>query len=488
MTGQEREPDMEQMNGLVDTVLNAAAEHGLWSPHDTIVVAVSGGPDSVALLRVLHEISINRMPLNLVCAHVNHGFRDESRQEAEFVREMAEELGIPFELAVFDIPSFMKESGLGPQEAARNKRYQFLTDIAQLHGASAIAMAHHADDQAETVLMRLLRGSGPSGLAGMRWKRKEKKVELIRPFLRINKTALLELCHSRGYAYVEDASNLQTKYKRNAVRLEVLPFLEKYNGRLRQSLTQLAEIAGAEDDFMEEMALKSFRERVRSKQGKYSLERASLASMPSALQRRLIKLILNYLSADYAGVDFNKIEAVRRGALQEEPTTWSLDLGGGLTCVRQYETILFSAKPPQQQASYTYRLSLPESRLNLSEIGKVLTMTVLERESFFVQGESSERMSAWFDADELVFPLTIRSRMPGDIIKVMGLNGSKKVKDIFIDDKIPSSERALIPLVCDGSGNIVWIPGIRRSVHAAVSRQTKAVLLLSLHEMDYGET
>ncbi|KGE19930.1 tRNA lysidine(34) synthetase TilS [Paenibacillus wynnii] len=475
---------MEQMNGLVDAVIDAAAEHGLWEPHDTIVVAVSGGPDSVALLHVLHEISLNRTPLTLVCAHVNHGFRAESRQEAEFVRKLAKELGIAFEMAEFDIPDYIKKSGLGAQEAARKKRYEFLIDTAQQYGAVSVALAHHADDQAETVLMRLLRGSGLSGLAGMRWKRTEKKVELIRPFLRINKTALIELCQSHGFPYAEDASNRQVKYKRNAVRLEVLPFLERYNGRLNQSLTQLAEIVGAEDEFMEAATAKCFQELVRTGKGEYAFDRASFAPVPSALQRRLIKLILNYLSADHPVFDFNKIEAVRRGALQDHPTSWSLDLGGGLTCMRQYDTILFSSKPPKQQASYTYRLSLPESQLNLSEIGKVLTMTVLERESFLVQGEGSGKMSAWFDVRELVFPLTIRSRLPGDIIKVMGLNGSKKVKDIYIDDKIPSSERSLIPLVCDGVGNIVWIPGIRRSIHAAVGRQTQDVLLLSLEEAD----
>ena len=473
---------MDQMNGLVDMVIDAAAEHGLWSPNDTIVVAVSGGPDSVALLRVLHEISVNRIPLTLICAHVNHGFRAESREEAVFVRKMAEELGIAFEMAEVDIPAYIKESGLGPQEAARKKRYEFLIETALRYGAVSVALAHHADDQAETVLMRLLRGSGTSGLAGMRWKRTEKKVELIRPFLRINKTVLVDLCRSNGYPYAEDASNLQVKYKRNSIRLEVLPFLERYNGRLSQSLTQLAEIAGAEDEFMEAAALKCFQELVRNNKGEYAYDRASFATVPSALQRRLIKLILNYLSADHPVFDYYKIEAVRRGTMQDHPTTWSLDLGGGLTCMRQYDTILFSSKPPQQQASYTYRLSLPEPQLVISEIGKVLTMTVLERESFLVQGEGSGKLSTWFDARELVFPMTIRSRLPGDIIKVMGLNGSKKVKDIYIDDKIPSSERSLIPLVCDGLGNIVWIPGIRRSIHAAVGRHTQEVLLLSLDE------
>ncbi len=475
---------MEQMNGLVESVQESAAEHELWSPYDTIVVAVSGGPDSVALLRVLHDISLNRMPLTLICAHVNHGFRPESPDEAEFVRSIAEELGLVFELGVFDIPAYIKESGLGPEGAAREKRYQFLIETAHRYGARSVALAHHADDQVETVLMRMLRGSGLSGLAGMRWKRTEKKVELIRPFLRINKTTLVDFCEKQGYAYVVDASNLLTKYKRNAVRLEILPFLEGYNGRVRQSLLQLAEIAGAEDDFMEVSTAKCFEELVSKVHGKYTFDRASFAAIPSALQRRLIKLILNYLSADSSVADFPKIEAVRRGTLQDYPTTWSLDLGVGLTCVRQYDTILFSSKPSQRQASYTYRLSLPHPRLRLDEIGKVMTMAVLERESFFVKGEDSGKMSAWFDSDELVFPLTIRSRLPGDTIKVMGLNGSKKVKDIYIDDKIPSSERSVIPLVCDGLGNIVWIPGVRRSMHAAVGRHTTSVLLLSLQELD----
>ncbi|OKP87007.1 tRNA lysidine(34) synthetase TilS [Paenibacillus sp. P32E] len=478
---------MEQMKELVESVLESAAEHQLWSPHDTIVVAVSGGPDSVALLHILYEIALNRIPLTLICAHVNHGFRAESAEEAESVRAMARELGLPFEMAEFDIPSLIKESGLGPEGAARQKRYQFLIDTAHRYGARSVALAHHADDQAETVLMRMLRGSGPSGLGGMRWKRTEKKVELIRPFLRINKTALVELCQQEGFSYAEDASNLKTEYRRNAVRLELIPTLEEYNPRVKQSLLQLSEIVQAEDEFMEAAAGKCFDELVLVDSGKCSLKRTSFAAVPSALQRRLIKLILNYLSADSSSLDFSKIEAVRRGTLQEHPTVWSLNLGSGLTCMRQYDNIVFLSKPPKQQLSYTYRLSLPHPRIEIKEIGKVLTMSVLERENFSVLGEDFGEMLAWFDSSELVLPLTIRSRLPGDTIRVMGLNGSKKVKDIYIDDKIPSSERSAIPLVCDGLGNIVWIPGVRRSMHAAVGRHTASVLLLSLEDMEKSE-
>lgn len=167
--------------------------------------------------------------------------------------------------------------------------------------------------------------------------------------------------------------------------------LEKYNPRVKQSLLQLAEITGAEDEFMEANALKCFEELVLVKHGKYTLQRAAFAAVPSALQRRLIKLILNYLSADAVSPDFFKIEAVRRGTLQEQPTVWTLDLGGKLICERQYDTIVFSSKPQQRQVSYTYRLSLPHSRLEIGEIGKAMAMTVLERESFALQGRIQGR-------------------------------------------------------------------------------------------------
>lgn len=474
---------MVKWRELVDSVTEAAAEHGLWKPGDAIVVAVSGGPDSVALLHVLHEISVSRMPLRLICAHVNHGFRAESAEEAELVRGLASGLGVPFELAEFDIPAYMKESGLGAQEAAREKRYRFLTDTAQRLGASAVALAHHADDQAETVLMHLLRGSGLSGLAGMRWKRTEKKVELVRPLLRMNKAALVEACRERGYAYAEDSSNAQVKYKRNAIRLEALPFLQEYYPGLTRSLTQLAEIAADEDDFIGEAARRFFGETVHTEQGKCTLDRTDFAAAPSALQRRLIKLILNYLSAEPLEIDFPKVETVRRGILQEKRTSWSLDLGLGLTCIRQYDMIHFLSVPLEIQASYRYEVPAPVSRLEIREIGKSLAMTVAEGRGKAALREEGGSFIARFDLDKLAFPLTVRSRLPGDTIKVMGLNGSKKVKDIYIDDKIPSTERSRIPIVCDGLGNIVWIAGVRRSVHAPVGNHTASVLLLSLEDL-----
>ncbi|GAB6928036.1 tRNA lysidine(34) synthetase TilS [Paenibacillus sp. JCM 10914] len=466
---------------FVEEVKHAAAESHLWEAGDAIVVAVSGGPDSIALLHVLHEISVNHTPLRLICAHAHHGFRQESDAEVELVRLLAESLSLPLEIAYLDMPAYMAESGKRGQEASRLKRYAFLFDTARQYGARSIALAHHADDQAETVMMRLLRGSGLSGLAGMRMKRSEQGIDLIRPFLRMNKSDILELCHQRGYTYAIDSSNLQTKYHRNAIRLEVFPYLEQYNGQFSSSLNQLAEIVAYEDDFVEREAAKHFREMVQENDGRLAFDAPSFLSLHVALQRRLIKLILNYLPSDQKDADFVKIESVRQGILSNR-SNWRLDLGHGITCVREYGDIVFWPKLPSEQGQYIYILESPDvTHRHLPAVDKILNLSLLT-DSEYRRGPRPTQGVAFFDADELRFPLTVRNRQPGDKMKIMGLNGSKKVKDILIDEKIPPSIRSRIPMVCDATGNIVWIPGVRRSVHAACGRDTSRILRLEFSD------
>jgi len=470
------------MHRLVEQVRQIGREERLWSPGDCIIVAVSGGPDSVALLHMLHHLAAEPdFELRLVCAHVNHGFRGaESDEEAEFVRRMASELGIPFELGVFDIPSYMKESGHGAQPAAREKRYEFLHSVAKKYGAAAIALAHHADDQAETVLMRILRGSGSSGLAGMRMKRREKNVELIRPLLRIYKDDLIHMCQKTGIPYVTDSTNLLPKYARNAIRLDVLPFLGQYNSGLAESLNRLAEVVGTEDDFIQQKAEQVYQELVFDEGGVFSFKIESFVALHAALQRRLIKLILNYLPLGTEDNDFTKIEAIRKGAIQELPTTWSLDLGGGLRCMREYDTIRFMPDARDSGLSYTYPVEDFPAEISVPGTEHCLRFTRYGANMGSVSLDELGDEEAVFDADKLLYPLTVRSRLPGDFMKVIGLNGSKKVKDIFIDAKIPPSSRSLIPMVTDAKGQIIWIPGLRRSAIATVSQHTTSVLRIVL--------
>lgn len=467
------------LHRLVELVRRTGRQERLWSRGERIVVAVSGGADSTALLHIMKEIAAGE-GLELICAHLNHGLRgSEADRDADFVRELAMRLDVPFELGYADVLTYMKESGKGLELAAREKRYEFLRCTAVRYDAASIAVGHHADDQAETVLMRLLRGSSPSGLAGMRFKRREKNVELIRPLLRIYKSDLLRACEESGIPYMTDSSNLSTEYTRNSLRLDVLPFLGQYNDQLAVSLNRLAEVSGSEDDFLAWEASKAYAEIVRADKGGALFKIAPFASLHVALQRRLIKLILNYLPLSTEESDFIKIEAVRIGAVQDRPTTWSLDLGGGWRAMREYGTIRFvSGAAESQIPHYTYSVEQFPAEVTIPGTGRTLRITRLPAGMDTAIAKAASNDEALFDADELVCPLTVRSRLPGDAMKVMGLNGSKKVKDIFIDEKIPPSFRSRIPMVTDADGRILWIPGVRRSAHAAVSRHTSVALHL----------
>lgn len=471
------------LHRLTEQVRRIGRQERLWSPGDVIVVAVSGGVDSTALLHIMKEIAMDEgLGLQLVCAHLHHGLRGiEADRDAEFVRELAGRLGLPFELGHADVGTYMKETGKSLELAAREKRYEYLNQVAERYGASSIALAHHADDQAETVLMRLLRGSGPSGLSGMRLKRREKNVELIRPLLRIYKTDLLQACRESGIDFVEDSSNLDTELTRNSIRLDVLPFLGQYNGQLPESLNRLAELSAAEDDYLQLEASKVYDEVVQTDNGILSLSASLFTTLHVALQRRLIKLILNYLPLSTEDRDFVKVEAIRQGTIQDRPTTWSLDLGGGVKCVREYDRIRWI--PPAAESRiphYTYLVEQFPADVPIQGTGQCLHMTITHlsagKEDVLAKAEGNNE--AIFDADELVYPLTVRSRLSGDAMKVLGLNGSKKVKDIFIDAKIPPSLRSRIPIVTDAAGRILWIPGVRRSAVAAVNPRTTSVVYM----------
>lgn len=471
------------LHRLTEQVRLLGRQERLWSPGDVIVVAVSGGVDSTVLLHIMKEIAGDKeLNLKLICAHLHHGLRgEEADRDAEFVRELARRLGIPFELGHADVRAYMRETGKSLELAAREKRYEYLHQVAQRYGASAIALAHHADDQAETVMMRLLRGSGPSGLAGIRLKRREKNVELLRPLLRIYKTDLLQACRESGLAFVEDSSNLDKELTRNSIRLDVLPFLGQYNGQLPESLNRLAELAAAEDHYLQLEASKAYADLVRAEDGILSFAAPLFATVHVALQRRLIKLILNYLPLSAEDRDFVKVEAIRQGSIQDRPTTWSLDLGSGVKCVREYDRIRFI--PPAVESRiphYTYLVEQFPAEVPIEGMSQSLRLTRhgAGREGVLAKAEGNSEAN--FDADKLVYPLTVRSRLPGDAMKVMGLNGSKKVKDIFIDAKIPPSLRSRIPIVTDAAGRILWIPGVRRSAVAAVNPRTTSVVHMVL--------
>lgn len=460
-------------------LVKEAAVRGLWQPGDMIVAAISGGPDSMALLHMLHSLS-REQGIKVIAAHVNHGFRgEESASELESVKAYAGSLELPCETVTLDLPTYIEENRLNLQAAARDRRYAFLHEVAERYGASKIALAHHADDQAETVLMRLIRGSGLTGLSGMGSVRREKNMELIRPLLRMNKSDLLRYCEEYAIPYSTDSSNLERYYFRNTIRLDVIPYLSQYNPQLSLSLQRLAEVAGVEDDFMEHQTLELFDRFVTRKDGEYAIGCQELRGFHVALQRRLIKLILSYLSQETENLSYSGVETMRLAASEDAPATWRMDAGGGVRCIREYDVLRWvrSASGLAEQASdprYAYVVHEGTERIAAEPSGWSFDLVWLEDEG--ARGRPASRMEAYFDADVLHFPLQVRNRLPGDRIHVLGLNGSKKVQDMFVDEKIPPSVRESYPLLVDAEGRLLWIPGLRRSSHALAGSGSRRVL------------
>ncbi|WP_411344582.1 tRNA lysidine(34) synthetase TilS [Paenibacillus sp. WLX1005] len=470
--------DTPHWNSIVKQT-KALVQEGILPVHCTIVVAVSGGPDSVALLHTLHVLS----PVygwRLVCAHMNHGFRpEESATEAMFVEQLAAELEIPLEWETADAPAYMQQTGLGAQEAARHLRYDFLHRVASDYNAEAIALAHHMDDQAETILMRILRGTGPEGLGGMKLRRTEKNVELIRPFLRIYKADLIGACRECGFRYMTDSSNDQRKYTRNAIRLDVLPFLEPFNNQLVPALSRLAEIASTENEYIVQQTETLYNELVKEKEGSFSFSAASFVTVHVALQRRLIKLILNYLSSANETFDFAKIEIIRRQIEQSDLASWNLDVGSRIICIREYDDIRFMQISEQEAAPFCLPVQHEDAVVYVPGTSARLEVTVRHGGHTLSESVALSSDEAFFDADLLDFPLYLRSRRPGDVIALLG-GGTKKVKNLFIDAKIPLSQRDRMPLLVDVSGRILWIPGLRRAREALLGPDTNRCLYMKI--------
>lgn len=456
----------------------AAAERRLWSAGDRIVVAVSGGPDSMALLHMLSAIA-KEGNISVIAAHVNHGFRvEESAHEQAVVQAFAERLRVVCETVTFDMPSYIEETRMNGQAASREKRYTFLHEIAARYGASRIALAHHADDQAETVLMRVIRGTGLTGLAGMVSKRREKNVELIRPMLRMNKSDLLRYCEEHHVPYCVDSSNKERHYFRNIIRLDILPYLSRYNPQLSQSLQRLAEVAGAEDEWMEKQTEAIFAQLITRSPNECAISCVDLHGLHIALQRRLIKLILSYLSKETEKISFEQIETMRLAASAHAPATWRIDAGAGIRCAREYDMMRWlriSQHALNGADDYSCEVERDTYRLTVEQSGWSFEFA---HASVRDSRKPASRYEACFDASELTYPLVVRNRRPGDRIQVLGLNGSKKVQDMFVDEKIAPLKRELYPLLFDSAGKLLWIPGIRRSSHALMEPHTKDVLFI----------
>ena len=424
----------------------------------------------------------DELGLHLEVAHLQHGIRgQEAKEDARFVGGLAETLGFTFHLKEIDLPELRSRAGKGNLEAlARQQRYRFFTDIAQQQGLSKIATAHTQDDQAETMLMWLLRGAGRKGLGGMspvqsldtRAHGSEHGLQIIRPFLEIPKAEILEYLRERQLEYRVDSTNRDTKLLRNWIRLELLPQLrDRIDGRVGARLAWQSAMLRDEQAVLDQVALA---ELAKCRRGN-GLDRVQLLQQPVALQRLIVRYWIEGWRGSLRGIDFAHIEALRELAATG-PTQGRLAIPGGWELRREYDW-LYLAKGNRrlQPICYLYPINLAESLL-IPEAGAHVLIESLPAP---VTVEPTSLMEAFFDLDALPESLVVRNFRRGDRFEPLGMSGHKKIKDLFIDRKVVLAERAKLPILI-GGGEILWIPGHGRSRTALVTPASRAIVRIKV--------
>ncbi len=462
------------MNPTRDTIKKfkkTISDYRMLAPGDLCIVAVSGGPDSVCLLHILYELR-QELEIGLVVAHFNHGLRGtEDEAETQFVREIASSMALPFET---EKASSLLEGGPSSiEERARNARYAFLEKLRDRLHAQKIAIGHHLDDQAETVLMRLLRGSGPSGLTGIPPCRGN---TIIRPLIDLKREDIESYLKARNLPYVTDSSNLQTNYLRNKIRLELLPLLHEYQPRLTEHLGQLAHILRGENEYLEDQAEDwVVRHTEENGKGDFLIPIGPLTDLPSPIRNRVVRHLLKKAGKNLRSIDRGHIESVVMLA-KSRNSQGTLNLPNGLAVKRIYDKLAFTAGETERPREFHYQLD-GLGTYDLEAIGRSITLVEMERDvDLNVQ---DHQWTAYLDADKIQYPLILRNFEPGDRFVPLGMRGHKKVKDFFIDLKIPSEARAMTPLLLSRDA-LVWVCGLRIDDRFKVTSKTKRILKITI--------
>jgi len=456
-----------------------AERHGLWTTAEPVVAAVSGGADSVALLLILHELAdMDRVRLAGV-AHLHHHVRgDEADRDAEFVGQLAVRLRLPFELAHEDVPFQARRAGRSLEVAGREARLAFFQRISQGQPPPVVALAHTRSDQAETVLLRLARGAGPRGLAGMVPRRGQR----VRPLLEVSRGELREWLRERGEAWREDKTNEDTAIPRNQVRRVVLPGLARVNPAVEEALARTAQIQGADAALLERLATAEASRLVTVGDDGVRLDLEWLGRLPEALARRVVRRALEIAHPGRVP-DWRDTEAVlnpsgRRllvGPVLVELFGQSAVLSSrGLTrCAGKADTSLDVVQTLDVPGSARH----PSGWWEVEATGPTPFSNALR--PALAEAASGEARAV-VDAGALGRHLTIRGWLPGDRVQPLGLGGRKKLQDVFVDRKVPRDDRSRVPVVVDAQGRIAWVAGHVVGEPFRVTPLSEAVVVLTL--------
>jgi tRNA(Ile)-lysidine synthase len=449
---------------LFSTFKKTLARYQMIAPGDKVLVAFSGGPDSMALVHLHLELR-RKMPIEIILAHFNHKLRAAADLDERFVREVARGFRLPVIVKRRNVKAYARTRGLNLEEAGRKLRYEFLREAAARCGATKIATGHTQSDQAETVLMRILRGSGLRGLGGIH---PVVEAKIIRPLIEIRRKEIEAYCRSRKLPFRADETNRDRRFLRNKIRLGLIPNLERnYEGRIVARLGRLAEVLREEENYLEGLAQKKCANLIVRRDDRIMLDVRSLAKRPKALARRFVRAFIRDIKGDLRAVSFEDVERL-------------LELGDGREIIlpkklhlRREGDFLFLREKPEPKIGYEYAWD-GKSRLIIREIGLSFSGRKIKNAKMNVSLSFDDETICLCDAQRLRFPLVVRSRQNGDRYQPLGAPGRKKLKEIFRAKSIPSAEREQHPVFCSG-GDIVWVLGLPVAEKFKITPTTKSI-------------
>jgi tRNA(Ile)-lysidine synthase len=454
---------------ILSQVRKTISRYNMIRKGDRIIVAVSGGPDSICLLSILADL-LHELDITLIAAHFEHGLRPlEDPYETALVKEYAGALNLPFETE--------KASGIdlgssSLEEKARNLRYNFFERMRTKHNATKIAMGHNLDDQAETVLMRLLRGSGMTGLSGIPPVRDN---TIIRPLIDVHREDIIEYLEQKNLKYAVDSSNNNSRFTRNKIRLELIPRMTQYQPEIIEILGRLSDHLREENSLVETCAGEWITNNLKKNEpGEYLINIISLKALHHALIKRIIRNIVKRYNNSLFGIDADHVQEIFDLLSNPKPNI-TINLPGGLIIRKEYDSLFFSSMTSYME-SFCYELSgTGETRIN--EIGRsIITEELMNSPHILLETRAEIAM---VDRGLISFPLTLRNFRPGDRFIPLGMKGHRKIKDFFIDLKTPPFKRMQIPIIFNGD-QIVWIAGYRISDPFKVTTDTKTILKITL--------
>ncbi|MBS4026869.1 MAG: tRNA lysidine(34) synthetase TilS [Clostridia bacterium] len=472
---------------MLEKVIGTIEKNNLFSSNNRVIVAVSGGIDSVVLLHVLMSLREN-YSLDMVVAHLNHGFRgQEAREDALFVEAISQKYGLPGVCEEISVPEYINRTKQSPQEAARTIRYNFLERVRESYDGTAIAVGQNANDQAETVLINLLRGGATSGLKGIPVRRGN----IIRPLLEVSRAEIEAYAAKHRLAYRFDPSNAKPVYLRNRVRLELLPVLiENYNPAIIAGLGKTAAILAEEDKFLDQLAQAALVDCIANRDtGKMVVNLDKLDQEDLAIRRRVVRLICREIKNDGSGGDIGFDHVERVLAMLRGNTGNKAELPGGLIFQKEYEQLIVNLKRKitfkKEGESEDYApvpLVIPGE--TIIPWSNIVFKAKLEdpTSQHYREQPGCSHWEIRLDLTKLKGrTLFLRKRKPGDRFQPVGMKGeTKKLKDFFIDAKIPREKRDKIPLLVTGEDEIIWVVGLRAAGNYLTDSDTSQLVIITV--------